>query len=367
LTTGDDAFSQLWIKQEKVLRILITGITGFAGSHLAEYLLQRGDVEVYGACRWRSRLDNLSALARQGRLNRRGVDAIVRSENELRDVTDPHAVNLLQGDMADPYQMETLIRVVKPQRIFHLAAQSFVPTSWSAPAETFSINTLGQIHLFEAIRAAGIDPLIHIAGSSEEYGLVYPDEVPMKESNPFRPLSPYAVSKVAQELLATQYHHSYELKTVVTRGFNHTGPRHGPVLSCSSFARQIAEIEAELSPSVLYVGDLTPKRDWVDVRDVVRGYWLALEKGIPGQVYNIGSGTTRTIRSMLDILLSFSHVDIDVRQDSARLRPSDVPILWADDSKFRSQTGREPKISFEQTMKDLLDYWRERIERFKNE
>ena len=343
------------------MRVLVTGITGFAGSHLAEYLLERGDVEVYGACRWRSRMDNLSDLARRGRLNRRGVDALVKSEAELRTMVDPHAVNLLQGDMADPYQMRTLIEVIKPDRIFHLAAQSFVPTSWSAPAETFSINTLGQIHLFEAVRAAGVDPLIQIAGSSEEYGLVYPDEVPIKENNPFRPLSPYAVSKVAQELLAYQYHQSYGLRTVVTRGFNHTGPRHGPVLSCSSFARQIAEIEAELSPPVLYVGDLTTKRDWVDVRDVARGYWLALEKGVPGEVYNIGSGTTRTIQSMLDTLLSQSSVEIKVRQDPARLRPSDVPILWADDAKFRAQTGWEPQIPFDQTMRDLLNDWRERI------
>lgn len=343
------------------MKVLITGVTGFAGSHLAEYLLERGDVEVYGACRWRSRLDNLSALARQGCLNLRGVDALVSSAAELRAIADPHGVNLLQGDMADPYQMKALIEAVKPDRIFHLAAQSFVPTSWSAPAETFSINTVGQIHLFEAIRAVGIDPLVHIAGSSEEYGLVHPDEVPIKESNPFRPLSPYAVSKVAQELLAYQYHQSYGLKTVVTRGFNHTGPRHGPVLSCSSFARQIAEIEAEVSPPVLYVGDLTTKRDWVDVRDVVRGYWLALEKGTPGEVYNIGSGTTRTIQSMLDILLSLSPVEIEVRKDPVRLRPSDVPILWADDSKFRAQTGWEPQIPFEQTMRDLLDDWREKV------
>ena len=344
-----------------MIKALITGITGFAGSHLAEYLLARGDVEVYGACRWRSRLENLSELARQGRLNLRGVDAVVSSEAELRALVDPGAVNLLQGDMADPYQMETLIRVVKPHRVFHLAAQSFVPTSWSAPAQTFSVNTVGQIHLFEAIRAADIDPLIHIAGSSEEYGLVHPDEVPIKESNPLRPLSPYAVSKVAQELLAYQYHQSYGLKTVVTRGFNHTGPRHGPVLSCSSFARQIAEIEAELVSPVLYVGDLTTKRDWVDVRDVVRGYWLALEKGVPGEVYNVGSGTTRTIRSMLDLLLSMSSVNIEVRQEPARLRPSDIPVLWADDSKFRAQTGWEPRIPFEQTMCDLLDYWRDRV------
>jgi GDP-4-dehydro-6-deoxy-D-mannose reductase len=343
------------------LRVLITGITGFAGSHLAEYLLERGDVEVYGACRWRSRLDNLSDLARQGKLNLRGVDAVFSSSTQLQAARDPKAVNLLQGDMADPYQMSELIQLTKPDRIFHLAAQSFVPTSWSAPAETFQINTLGQIHLFEAVRAAGIEPLIHVAGSSEEYGLVHPDEVPIKESNPFRPLSPYAVSKVAQELLALQYHHSYGFRAVVTRGFNHTGPRHGPVLSCSNFARQIAEIEAGLVAPELHVGDLTTKRDWVDVRDVVRGYWLALEKGVPGQVYNIGSGTTRTIQSMLDMLLALSPAKISVRQDTSRLRPSDVPILWADDAKFRTQTGWEPKIPFDKTMADLLEHWRNKV------
>lgn len=348
--------------KEFKLRVLITGITGFAGSHLAEYLLERGDVEVYGACRWRSRLDNLSDLARQGRLNLRGVDAVFSSSTQLQAARDPKAVNLLQGDMADPYQMRELIQLTTPDRIFHLAAQSFVPTSWSAPAETFQINTLGQIHLFEAVRAAGIEPLIHVAGSSEEYGLVYPDEVPIKESNPFRPLSPYAVSKVAQELLALQYHHSYGLRVVVTRGFNHTGPRHGPVLSCSNFARQIAEIEAGLVAPELHVGDLTTKRDWVDVRDVVRGYWLALEKGVPGQVYNIGSGTTRTIQSMLDMLLALSPAKISVRQDASRLRPSDVPILWADDTKFRTQTGWEPRIPFEKTMADLLEHWRKKVE-----
>jgi GDP-4-dehydro-6-deoxy-D-mannose reductase len=347
--------------KEFKLRVLITGITGFAGSHLAEYLLGRGDVEVYGACRWRSRLDNLSDLAHRGRLNLRGVDAVFSSSAQLQAARDPKAVNLLQGDMADPYQMRELIQLTKPDRIFHLAAQSFVPTSWSAPAETFQINTLGQIHLFEAVRAAGIEPLIHIAGSSEEYGLVFPDEVPIKESNPFRPLSPYAVSKVAQELLALQYHHSYGLRVVVTRGFNHTGPRHGPVLSCSNFARQIAEIEARLVAPELHVGDLTTQRDWVDVRDVVRGYWLALEKGVPGQVYNIGSGTTRTIQSMLDMLLALSPAEISVRQDASRLRPSDVPILWADDSKFRTQTGWEPKIPFEKTMADLLEHWRKKV------
>jgi GDP-4-dehydro-6-deoxy-D-mannose reductase len=257
--------------------------------------------------------------------------------------------------------MNRLITSVRPDRIFHLAAQSFVPTSWNAPAETFHVNTIGQINLFEAILSAGISPLVHIAGSSEEYGLVYENETPMKESNPLRPLSPYAVSKVAQELLAWQYFRSYGLKAVVSRGFNHTGPRRGEVFVTSTVAKQIAEIEKGIRPPVLMIGDVESKRDWTDVRDMVRGYWLALEKGVPGDVYNIGSGSTQTVREMIDTQLALSKVKITVQQDPARLRPSDVKILWSDITKFQTQTGWKPVIPFSKTMQDLLDYWRARV------
>jgi GDP-4-dehydro-6-deoxy-D-mannose reductase len=342
------------------LRVLITGITGFAGSHLAEYGLTQDGVEVYGTCRWRSRLDNLQDLAGQGKLNNL-VEERIETPQALASLAKPKAVNLLQCELADAYSVRNLIATVQPERIFHLAAQSFVLTSWNAPVETFQANVIGQINLFEAIRSVGITPRVHIAGSSEEYGLVYPHEVPMKETNPLRPLSPYAVSKVAQELLAWQYFRSYGLQTVVTRGFNHSGPRRGQVFSTSSFAKQIAEIEKGLRPPVIYVGDLESKRDWTDVRDMVRGYWLALEKGLPGEVYNIGSGVTRRIGDMLNTLLALSKNDIEIRQDPARLRPSDVKILWADITKFHRQTGWEPVIPFEQTMRDLLDYWRARV------
>ena len=342
------------------MKVLITGITGFAGSHLAEYCLTQEGVEVYGTCRWRSRLDNLQDLARQGKLNNL-VEERIETPPALASLARPEAVNLLQCELTDAYSVRNLIASVQPERIFHLAAQSFVLTSWNAPAETFQANVIGQINLFEAIRLVGINPRVHIAGSSEEYGLVHPHEVPMKETNPLRPLSPYAVSKVAQELLAWQYFRSYGLQTVVTRGFNHSGPRRGQVFSTSSFAKQIAEIEKGLRPPVIYVGDLESQRDWTDVRDMVRGYWLALEKGLPGEVYNIGSGVTRRIGDMLNILLSLSKNDIQIRQDPARLRPSDVKILWADITKFHQQTGWEPAIPFAQTMRDLLDYWRARV------
>ena len=339
------------------MRVLITGVTGMAGSHLAEYLLTIEGVEVYGTCRWRSRMDNLDSLKKEGRLN------IIASEIEATppDRSDSSKLNLMEADITDPFSMKRVIAAVKPDRIFHLAAQSYVPVSWIAPAETLHTNIIGEVNLLEAVRAAGIDPVIHIAGSSEEYGLVFPDELPVKETNPLRPLSPYGVSKVAQEMLAYQYFMSYGLKAVVTRGFNHEGPRRGEVFVTSSLAKQIAEIEKGLKPPVLYVGDLSSKRDWSDVRDFVRVYWLVLEKGTPGEVYNIGSGVAREVREMLDMLLGMTDVRIEVQVDPARLRPSDVKVLVCDATKFKKLTGWQPQIPFEQTMKDLLDYWRERV------
>ena len=347
------------------MRVLITGITGMAGSHLAEYCLRLAGLEVFGTYRWRSRFDNLADLQRDGRLNFIAGGGNVLDVRQLRAAIEAQAsstkVNLLVADIADASSMRRLLAAIRPDRVFHLAALSFVPGSWNAPAETFNVNVVGQVNLFEAIREAEIDPLVHVAGSSEQYGLVFEHEVPMKETNPFRPLSPYAVSKVAQELLAWQYFRSHGLKTVVTRGFNHTGPRRGEIFVTSSFAKQIAEIEKGIRPPVVEVGDLTSKRDWTDVRDTVRAYWLALEKGEPGEVYNVGSGATRSIGEMLDVLLSLTRRRIEIRQDPSRLRPSDVKILWADPSKFQRQTGWRPEIPFEQTMRDLLDYWRERV------
>jgi GDP-4-dehydro-6-deoxy-D-mannose reductase len=344
---------------------LITGVTGMAGSHLAEYALALPDVQVFGTYRWRSRMDNLDDVTRAGRVHRIAGGGNVQSADELARHVDRDArtgsLNLLLGDLSDPSSMRRVIAGVRPDRIFHLAAQSFVPASWDAPAQTMELNVIGQINLFEAIRVAGLDPLVHVAGSSEEYGLVMPDEVPMKESNPLRPLSPYAVSKVAQELLAWQYHRSYGLRAVVTRGFNHTGPRRGENFVTSSFALQIAQIEKGLKPPVIDVGDLESKRDWTDVRDMVRGYWLALERGKPGDVYNLGSGHSRSVGDMLDLLLTYSSRKVEVRVDASRLRPSDVKILWADCAKFASQTGWKPEIPFAQTMSDLLDFWRQRL------
>lgn len=318
------------------MKVLITGITGFAGSHLAEYILaEHAGVEVCGLVRWRSRMDNIEGIR----------DKIVLKEGDLKDIVSLRAV----------------LDQVRPDRIFHLAAQSFVPSSWKLPAETFAINALGEIHLFEAVLSLKLESRIQVAGSSEEYGQVYPDEIPMKETNPLRPLSPYAVSKVAQDLLAYQYHKSYGLQTIRTRGFNHTGPRRGDVFVTSSFAKQVAEVEKGKREPVIRVGNLEAKRDFCDVRDVARAYWLALEKGEPGDVYNVGVGRAYSMKEVLDLILAQSKVKVRIEVDPERLRPSDVPILLSDSSKFRKLTGWEPRIPFEKTLADLLDYWRARV------
>ncbi len=339
------------------MRVLITGITGFAGSHMAEMLLKHPGVEIFGIYRRRSRLDNLSDLRDKLFM----IEPGVADKETIQSAFAPGKINIIDCDLLDPFSVQKLIGSVRPDRIFHLAAQSHVPTSWNSPAATLQDNIMGQLNIFEAVRQAGIDPLIQIAGSSEEYGMVYPDEVPMRESNPLRPLSPYAVSKVAQEMLAYQYHQSYGIKSIVSRGFNHSGPRRGENFVDSSFARQVALIEKGKQEPVISVGDLTSKRDFTDVRDMVRAYWLLLDKCEPGDVYNIGSGNTRPMQEVLDMLLGMSRVKVDVKVDPTRLRPSDVMILWADSSKFMEATGWQPTIPYEQTLRDLLDYWRERV------
>lgn len=319
-------------------RVLITGITGFAGSHLADYLLaEQPGVAVYGTYRWRSRMDNLEHL--DGR------------------------VHLLESDLRDYTSVHRALDQSRPDAIFHLAAQSFVPSSWTAPTETLTTNIAGQTNIFEAVRALGLDPVIQIACSSEQYGLVLPDEVPIKETNPLRPLSPYAVSKVGQDFLGYQYFQSYGMKVIRTRGFNHTGPRRGHVFVTSNFCSQVAAIEAGLQEPVIRVGNLDAIRDFTDVRDMVRAYWLAVTRGRPGEVYNIATGEGISIRDLLAKILSCSKVEVRVEVDPARLRPSDVEILIGDSSKFRADTGWEPRIPFDQTVQDLLDYWRLQLAR----
>lgn len=314
-------------------RILITGITGMAGSHLADYLLkEEPGVEILGTKRWRSNTSNVAHFGK--------------------------TVKLVDCDLTDPVACMHLIKGFRPDYIFHLAAQSYVLDSWANPTATITDNIAMQLNLFEAIRFCELSPVIQVALSSEEYGKVYEHELPMNEKNPLRPLSPYAVSKVAQDMLAYQYYESYGMKTVRTRTFNHEGPRRGEVFVTSNFAKQIAEAEAGLREPVVYVGNLEAKRDWSDVRDVVRAYWLAVNHCNYGEEYVIASGVTRTVDEMLQLMISQSKVKIEIRVDEARMRPSDVRVLHGDYSKFKAATGWEPKIPFETTMLDLLNYWR---------
>ena len=319
------------------MRVLITGITGFVGSHLAEWALAQG-AEVVGSVRWRSKTEHIE---------------------HLRD-----RLQLVNSDLRDLSSVRTLLEHARADYIVHLAAQSFVGASWETPMETLLTNAVSQMNLFEAIRQLGATARFLVIGSSEEYGLVYPDELPIRETNPLRPLSPYAVSKVTQDLMGFQYWKSYGLDIVRARAFNHDGPRRGDAFATSSFAKQIAEAEAGLRAPYVEVGDLKPTRDFSDVRDIVRGYWALLERGTAGEVYNLCSGVDWSIERILNFLVASSKLErVDIRHDPTRLRPSDVPVLRGSADKIRDAVGWTPQIPLEQTLLDLLEYWRQQIRR----
>jgi len=316
-------------------KVLITGITGFVGSHLAEFILnEHPDYEVHGIKRWRSRMENIE---------------------EVEEVVFLH-----EADITDAESIDSTISKVRPDVIFHLAAQSYVPASFVSPVATMQVNAIGTINLLEAVRKAEIDPVIHICSSSEVYGQVSKEETPIKETNPLRPSSPYAVSKMAEDRLGYQYHLSYQLRTFITRAFTHTGPRRGEVFATSAFARQIAAIELGIQEPRIQVGNLDSVRTFLDVRDIVRAYWLLSEKATWGEVYNIGGKATMTIREMLDKLLSFSHISPEIVVDKSLLRLSDVTLQIPDTSKIEA-LGWGPTISFDKTLEDILDYWRNRL------
>ncbi|MGI0088369.1 MAG: GDP-mannose 4,6-dehydratase [Nitrosotalea sp.] len=316
------------------MKILITGITGFVGSHLADYVYEKqSGVEIHGGTRWRSNLQNIKQL--EGKIS-------------LHDL-----------ELRDSKSVEGVIEKVKPDKIFHLAAQSYVMTSYEAPADTLETNIIGTLNLLEAVRKVKIDPVVYVCSSSEVYGQVLPDEIPIKETNQLRPASPYAVSKVGEDRLAYQYFKSYGIKTVISRAFTHTGPRRGDVFAESSFAKQISEIENGKRDPVVMVGNLDSIRTFLDVRDIVEAYWLMTEKCDYGEVYNIGGNTTMKVGEMLEMMIKMSNKKISVKQDPARLRPSDVTLQIPDISKFVNKTGWKAKIPVEKTFRDLLDYWRE--------
>lgn len=338
-------------------KALITGITGMVGSHLADFLLENTDWEIYGVCRWRSPLDNVEHL--------------------LDRVNKKDRIFFQYADLNDQVSLMTVIRDIKPQYVFHLAAQSYPQTSFTAPIDTLNTNILGTCRLLEAIRSemdrcSDYKPVVHVCASSEVFGKIPAEKKPesgIHEECPFHPASPYAISKVGTDLLGRYYAEAYGMTVMTTRMFTHTGPRRGDVFHESTFAKQIAMIEKGLIPPVVKVGNLQSLRTYADVRDAVRAYYMLVTKNpVAGEYYNIGGSYTCEVGDTLQALINMSTMkdEIKVETDPERLRPIDADLQVPDCTKFKSHTGWEPEISFEQTMGDLLNYWRDRLAKGSN-
>jgi GDPmannose 4,6-dehydratase len=327
---------------------LITGFTGMVGSHLADHLLAHTDWELHGLLRWNEDLANVDHL--------------------LPRVNDKDRIGLVYGDLNDHPSLERAVDAAQPDYVFHLAAQSYPKTSFSAPIETLQTNILGTAALLEAIHHSGRQPIVHVCASSEVFGRVAKERLPIGEDTPFHPASPYAISKVGTDLVGRFYAEAYGMCVMTTRMFTHTGPRRGDVFAESTFAKQIALIEEGRIAPVLRTGNLDSMRTWADVRDAVRAYHLLVTKDpVPGAYYNIGGAYSCTVGDMLAHLLSLStRDDIEVVTDPERLRPIDADLQIPDTTKFRAHTGWAPEIPFEQTMYDLLEYWRDRVRSGRN-
>lgn len=334
------------------MKALITGITGMVGSHLCDYLLTETDWEIYGVCRWRSPLSNVEHL--------------------LERVNNKDRVYFAYADLNDQISLLHVVQDIKPDYIFHLAAQSYPMTSFTAPVDTLNTNILGTCRLLEAVHMVmegdqSWNPVIHICASSEVFGKIPPEKKPedgINEECHFHPASPYAISKVGTDLLGRYYAQAYGMTVMTTRMFTHTGPRRGDVFHESTFAKQIAMIEAEMIPPVVKVGNLRSLRTYADVRDAVRAYYMLVTVNpVAGEYYNIGGTYTCEVGDTLQTLLSMSDRkdEIKIESDPQRLRPIDADLQIPDCRKFKTHTGWEPQIPFEQTMSDLLDYWRDRV------
>jgi GDP-mannose 4,6-dehydratase len=323
----------------------ITGFTGMVGSHLADYLLQHTDWNIVGMIRWRSPLDNVEHL--------------------IPRINSKDRVSLVYADLNDDTSMLKALADTKPHYIFHLAAQSYPRTSFDAPVDTMNTNILGTTRLLESIRQLKLDPVIHVCSSSEVFGRVPKEKLPIDENCTFHPASPYAISKVGTDLAGRYFAEAYNMKVLVTRMFTHTGPRRGDVFAESTFAKQIAMIEKKQIPPIVKVGNLDSLRTFADVRDAVRAYYMLVTIDPQrGEAYNIGGTYTTTVRSVLDTLISMSTAkDIRVEIDPDRVRPIDADLQVPNTAKFTRHTGWKPEIPFETTIKDLLNYWRERLER----
>lgn len=316
------------------MRVLVTGIAGFAGSHLASYLVQsESQVELHGV--------------------------IHRHERRIQHLQDK--LHLHRGDLRNALWVSDLIQEVQPDLTMHLAAWSDVGGSWQQPWTTYELNIQCQLHLLESLRRWAPTCRTLVVTSNEVYGLVQHDDLPINEETPFRPNNPYGVSKITQDMMALQYWNSHQLPTVRVRSFNHIGPDQADDFVASAFARQIVEIEAGLRAPTVAVGNLEAERDFTDVRDVVRAYWLILNRGDAGGVYNIGRGQQYSVRYLLEQLLALSPAHVEITIDPARLRPSDVPVSVCDNSRLVAATGWSPAYSLRETLTDLLAYWRTQI------
>jgi GDP-4-dehydro-6-deoxy-D-mannose reductase len=312
-------------------RAFITGAGGFVGKHLLRYLSQHTDWELYGNAGHRP------------------------AELELP------RLKWVEADLTDAEKTATVVADVKPDFVFHLAAQSNVQKAFQDARATIVNNIVSELNLLEGLRRSAPEARIMIAGSSEQYGLVKPEDIPIDEDTPLRPNNPYAVSKVAQDSLALQHFLSYGQQTIRVRPFNHIGPGQNEQFVTAAFARQVALIEAGQQEAVIYVGNLEAERDFTDVRDMVRAYYLVITMGESGEVYNIGYGQGHTIEWVLNTLVGMSSVKVEVRHDPTRMRPADIPSLICNPAKFYACTGWQPQIPIEQTLRDVLDYWREKV------
>ena len=321
------------------MRALLTGVAGFAGSHLAEYLVQQPNMELHGV--------------------------IHRHDRRIQHLRN--RLTLHRGDLGKALWVSELVQTVQPDLVFHLAAWSDVGGSWQQPWTTYELNIQCQLNLLEALRRWQPTCRTLVVTSNEVYGLVQPDDLPIDEETPFRPNSPYGVSKVTQDMMALQYWNSAQLPTIRMRSFNHIGPGQSDDFVASAFARQIAEIELGLHAPVVSVGNLDARRDFTDVRDIVNAYWLTMQHGTPGEVYNVGRGAALTVRTLLDTLLELTPVDVHIELDPLRLRPSDVPVSLCNNRKLVRTTGWQPQIDLRQSLRDLLDDWRHHLRRNQTE
>lgn len=322
------------------MRVLITGILGFVGCHLAEHLIAEG-CEVWGVTRSYNKRKNISPFEKN--------------------------IHLVEGDLLDQRTTDRLIEDCAPDVVFHFAGESVVGGSWEHALDTISTNINCQVNLLESIRRTGSAALVVIPGSSEEYGKIDSMDIPVTETVGFKPVNPYGVSKVAQDLIGYQYFASFAIPIIRIRSFTLIGPKQTDNFAVSSFSKQLAEVSLGMRRPLIKVGNLAPKKDWLDVRDAARGYWLAAQHGLPGEVYNLCSGRSSSVQEILDSLVSIVNVNVQISVDNSRLRPVDVADIIGDPRKLTRATGWVPQIPLDTTLRDTLEYWLSEIKSMRND